>query len=42
VDAARFQEMERHLLDHEIPYETVWYDGGHWIDQDVLRTLAAK
>jgi predicted esterase len=42
VDAARFKQTENLLLEHEIPYETLRYDGGHWIDQEVLRTLATS
>jgi predicted esterase len=42
VDGGRFGAMETHLLEHDIPFETVRYDGGHWIDQEVLRTLASR
>ena len=41
VDAARFAAMEANLLDHDIPYETVHYDGGHWIDRGVLKRLTS-
>lgn len=41
VDAARLTESEAWLLDRDIPFETVRYDGGHAIDRQVLRSLAA-
>ncbi len=34
--------MEERLFDHEIPYETIAYDGGHWIDRDILNSLATR
>jgi len=40
VDEPRLAEDEARLLDREIPYETVRYDGGHTIDPFVLRALA--
>ncbi len=42
VDRQRFEELETRLLDHEIPYETIEYGGGHWIDQEVLQTLTSS
>ncbi|MBE0591895.1 MAG: phospholipase [Gemmatimonadales bacterium] len=41
VDQSRLAEWEALLLDRDIPFETVRYDGGHWIDPVVLRSLAA-
>jgi hypothetical protein len=42
VDRERLSVLEEKLLDHEIPYETVEYGGGHWIDREVLKTLATS
>jgi predicted esterase len=42
VDESRFKHMENLLLDHDIPYESIRYDGGHWIDQEVLLSLAPR
>jgi predicted esterase len=39
IDREQLSALEERLLDHEIPYETVEYGGGHWIDQEVLKTL---
>jgi predicted esterase len=39
VDREQLSALEERLLDHEIPYETIEYGGGHWIDQEVLKTL---
>ena len=41
VDEARLTESEAVLLERDIPFETVRYDGGHALDQVVLRSLAA-
>jgi len=40
ADESRLEADEARLLDREIPYETVRYDGGHAIDPIVLRALA--
>lgn len=40
VDPARLAECEALLLDRDIPFETVRYDGGHSIDPAVLQSLA--
>ena len=40
VDASQLAVAEERLLDHEIPYETISYDGGHHLDDSVLRSLA--
>ena len=40
VDEARLAESEALLLDRDIPFETVRYDGGHRIDPVILRSLA--
>jgi predicted esterase len=42
LDRAALLTMEERLFDHEIPYETVAYDGGHWIDRDILHSLATR
>ena len=42
VDRDLLGALEEKLLDHEIPYETIEYGGGHWIDQEVLKTLATS
>lgn len=42
VDADRFRSTEATLLDHDIPYETIRYDGGHWIDREALSRLASS
>ncbi len=34
-------DVEARLLRHEIPYETVRYAGGHHLDAEVLKSLAA-
>jgi predicted esterase len=40
VPAAKLEESEERLLKHEIPYETIKYNGGHRLDKRVLRSLA--
>ncbi len=41
VDEVRLTESEAVLLERDIPFETVRYDGRHALDQVVLRSLAA-
>jgi predicted esterase len=41
VDEARLADNEAILLGRDIPFETVRYEGGHRIDQVVLKSLAA-
>jgi predicted esterase len=41
IDETRLASVEARLMEHEIPYETVRYDGGHYLDGNVLRSLAA-
>ena len=41
VDETRLTDSEALLLDRDIPYEIVRYDGGHSIDRAVLQSLAA-
>jgi predicted esterase len=40
VPAAKVEESEERLLEHEIPYETIKYNGGHRLDKRVLRSIA--
>ncbi len=40
VPAAKLEESEERLLEHDIPYETIRYNGGHRLDKRVLRSLA--
>jgi predicted esterase len=40
VAAAKLEESEARLLEHEIPYETIKYNGGHRLDKRVLRSIA--
>ncbi|MGD8727422.1 MAG: hypothetical protein PVH40_07235 [Gemmatimonadales bacterium] len=42
VDPSALLKAEARLLEHEIPYETIMYEGGHYLDQDLLRSLAAQ
>ncbi|MGD2135129.1 MAG: hypothetical protein PVF27_03170 [Gemmatimonadales bacterium] len=42
IDRGELRDVETRLLDHEIPYETISYAGGHDIDAGALRTLAAR
>lgn len=42
VDRTELRDAERRLLDHQIPYEIVWYAGGHDIDTQVLKNLTAQ
>ncbi|NIM48527.1 MAG: hypothetical protein GTN62_02475, partial [Gemmatimonadales bacterium] len=41
VEASKLDELEARLVDRQIPYEAVSFAGGHWLDPDVLRSLAA-
>jgi predicted esterase len=41
VDLGNLRELEARLLDYEIPYETIRYDGGHHLDPEILGVLAA-
>ncbi len=38
---AQVEEMEARLLEQDIPYETIRFNGGHRLDERVLRSLAA-
>jgi predicted esterase len=40
VPAAKLEESEERLIEHDIPYETIRYNGGHRLDKRVLRSLA--
>ncbi len=40
VDHALLADAEERLLNHNIPYETISFDGGHHLDDSVLRSLA--
>lgn len=40
VPAPKLEESEARLLEHDIPYETIKYNGGHRLDKRVLRSLA--
>jgi predicted esterase len=40
VDGSQLLEAEARLLDHDIPYETISFEGGHHLDDGVLRSLA--
>jgi len=40
VPAPKLEESEARLLEHDIPYETIKYNGGHRLDRRVLRSLA--
>ncbi len=42
LDRDALLAMEERLFDHEIPYETIAYNGGHWIDRDILHSLATR
>lgn len=42
VDATALRDVEAQLLEHEIPYETIRYAGGHDVDARVLQTLATR
>lgn len=41
VDTSQLLKMEARLLEHEIPYETIMFDGGHRLDGSVLQSLAS-
>lgn len=41
VDASQLLKVEARLLEHEIPYETIMFDGGHRLDGSVLQSLAS-
>ena len=41
VNLGHLRDLEARLLDHEIPYETIRYDGGHHLDPEILGVLAA-
>ena len=38
----RIAAQEAQLAEHEIPYQTIRFEGGHRLDTDVLRSLAAE
>ena len=40
VPADKLEESEGWLLEHQIPYETIKYNGGHRLDKRVLRSIA--
>ena len=40
VPAPKLEESEARLLEHDIPYETIRYNGGHRLDKRVLRSIA--
>ena len=42
VDPAQLLKAEARLLEHEIPYETIMFEGGHHLDEDTLRSLASQ
>jgi len=41
VDTSQLLKAEARLLEKEIPYETIMFDGGHRLDGSVLRSLAS-
>ncbi len=41
VDTSQLLKVEARLLEHEIPYETIMFDGGHRLDGSVLQSLAS-
>jgi predicted esterase len=40
VPAPKLEESEARLLEHDIPYETIKYNGGHRLDKRVLGSIA--
>jgi len=40
VDPSQLLKAEARLLEHEIPYETIMFEGGHHLDDSTLRSLA--
>lgn len=40
VPPLQLEEAEERLLEHEIPYETIRFNGGHRLDKRVLRSIA--
>jgi predicted esterase len=40
VPQPKLEESEGRLLEHDIPYETIKYNGGHRLDKRVLRSIA--
>ena len=41
VDRSQLLKAEARLLEHEIPYETIMFEGGHHLDEGILRSLTA-
>ena len=41
VNPSQLLKAEARLLEYEIPYETIMFEGGHHLDESILRSLAA-
>ncbi len=42
LDTGKLEELETWLLEKDIPFETVQFNGGHRLDKRVLRSLAGS